>query len=136
MTYRADPPGTHPDYDVPAYRSSALRHPRQQLNLLPVALLELGDLGFESSHLGNHYREVMLKELGKALGRDARRSRAPPFGSLAPWRGAWPHPARGQKRDGGPALGAADPPLAFQNPWAMIAHPSARTARPTRIHIT
>src|SRR5947209_7268997 len=39
----------------------------QQLNLLPVLLLELEDTGFEYTRLGNHYRELMLKELGQNL---------------------------------------------------------------------
>ncbi|MDQ6851231.1 MAG: protocatechuate 3,4-dioxygenase subunit beta [Actinomycetota bacterium] len=39
--YRADEPGTHPDYDSPAYRSSALRHPTRALHLLPQRLTEV-----------------------------------------------------------------------------------------------
>ena len=41
MTYLADPPGTHPDYDSPDYKSSALRHPTKKLHLLPQRLTEL-----------------------------------------------------------------------------------------------
>jgi protocatechuate 3,4-dioxygenase, beta subunit len=41
MTYAADPAGTHPEYDSPAYRSSQLRHPNNKLHLLPQRLTEL-----------------------------------------------------------------------------------------------
>ncbi len=41
MTYLADPPGTHPDYDSPAYKSSSLRHPAHELQLLPQRLTEI-----------------------------------------------------------------------------------------------
>jgi protocatechuate 3,4-dioxygenase, beta subunit len=41
MSYAADPPGTHPDYDSPAYKSSTLRHPTKTLHLLPQRLTEL-----------------------------------------------------------------------------------------------
>ena len=41
MTYTSDPPGTHPAYDSPEYRSSALRHPTKKLHLLPQRLTEL-----------------------------------------------------------------------------------------------
>jgi protocatechuate 3,4-dioxygenase beta subunit len=40
-TYRPDRPGTHPDYDSPAYRSTALRHPTKPLHLLPQRLTEV-----------------------------------------------------------------------------------------------
>ena len=39
--YRPDPPGTHPPYDSPGYRSSALRHPKRPLLLLPQRLTEV-----------------------------------------------------------------------------------------------
>ncbi len=39
--YVQDAPGTHPDYDSPAYRSSALRHPTRPLHLLPQRLTEV-----------------------------------------------------------------------------------------------
>jgi protocatechuate 3,4-dioxygenase beta subunit len=41
MTYRADPPGTHPPYDYPAYGSTKLRRPARALHLLPQRLTEL-----------------------------------------------------------------------------------------------
>ena len=41
MTYRADPPGTHPPYDYPDYGSTKLRHPRRALHVLPQRLTEL-----------------------------------------------------------------------------------------------
>ncbi len=39
--YRADPPGSQPEYDSPDYRSTALRHPSRPLRLLPQRLTEL-----------------------------------------------------------------------------------------------
>jgi protocatechuate 3,4-dioxygenase beta subunit len=41
MTYRADPPGTHPPYDYPDYGSTKLRHPTRALHVLPQRLTEL-----------------------------------------------------------------------------------------------
>ncbi len=41
MTYRPDPPGTHPPHDYPPYRSTALRAPDRPLILLPQRLTEL-----------------------------------------------------------------------------------------------
>jgi protocatechuate 3,4-dioxygenase beta subunit len=41
MTYRADPPGTHPRYDYPDYGSTKLRHPTRALHVLPQRLTEL-----------------------------------------------------------------------------------------------
>ncbi len=38
--YRRPPQGTHPPLDVPAYRSTALRHPTRPLLLLPQRLTE------------------------------------------------------------------------------------------------
>jgi protocatechuate 3,4-dioxygenase beta subunit len=39
--YRADPEGTHPAYDFAGYRSTALRHPKRPLRVLPQRLTEL-----------------------------------------------------------------------------------------------
>jgi len=39
--YPLDPDGTHPEYDVADYRSTALRHPKQPLRLLPQRLTEV-----------------------------------------------------------------------------------------------
>ncbi|MQA60959.1 MAG: protocatechuate 3,4-dioxygenase subunit beta [Actinophytocola sp.] len=39
--YRRDPDGTHPPLNSPGYRSTALRHPRQPLTLLPHRLTEV-----------------------------------------------------------------------------------------------
>ena len=41
MTYRADPPSTHPPYDYPDYGSTKLRHPTRALHVLPQRLTEL-----------------------------------------------------------------------------------------------
>jgi protocatechuate 3,4-dioxygenase, beta subunit len=41
MTYRADPPGTHPPHDYPDYGSTKLRHPTRPLSVLPQRLTEL-----------------------------------------------------------------------------------------------
>src|SRR5947199_10802950 len=41
LGYRRDPEGTHPPMDYPGYRSTALRHPKTQLVLLPQKLTEL-----------------------------------------------------------------------------------------------
>jgi protocatechuate 3,4-dioxygenase, beta subunit len=41
LSYRKDPEGTHPPMDYPGYKSTALRHPQEQLVLLPQKLTEL-----------------------------------------------------------------------------------------------
>jgi protocatechuate 3,4-dioxygenase beta subunit len=41
VIYRPEPPGTHPPLDFPQYRSTALRHPKRDLFLLPQRLTEL-----------------------------------------------------------------------------------------------
>jgi protocatechuate 3,4-dioxygenase beta subunit len=41
MSYRADPPGTHPPYDYPDYGGTKLRHPTRALHVLPQRLTEL-----------------------------------------------------------------------------------------------
>jgi protocatechuate 3,4-dioxygenase beta subunit len=39
--YVTEPVGTHPAYDSPGYRSTALRHPNRELHLLPQRLTEI-----------------------------------------------------------------------------------------------
>jgi protocatechuate 3,4-dioxygenase, beta subunit len=39
--YLIEPAGTHPAYDSPEYRSTALRHPKRELQLLPHRLTEI-----------------------------------------------------------------------------------------------
>ena len=39
--YRRDEPGTHPPYDYPAYRSTALRAPKRPPRVLPASLTEV-----------------------------------------------------------------------------------------------
>lgn len=41
MTYRKPPEGTHPPNDSPGYKSTALRHPKQPLIVIPQTLTEL-----------------------------------------------------------------------------------------------
>ncbi|MQY29264.1 Protocatechuate 3,4-dioxygenase beta chain [Nocardia sp. RB56] len=54
--YRPDPPETHPPLDFPGYKSTALRHPKQPLLMLPHGLTEITGpvLGSDLVRPGDH----------------------------------------------------------------------------------
>ncbi|MGW4586651.1 protocatechuate 3,4-dioxygenase subunit beta [Amycolatopsis thermoflava] len=81
--YRRDPEGTHPPLDSPGYRSTALRHPKQPLVLLPQMLTEVtgpllgpGRLGeFDNDLTRQHAEEPQGQRIlvhGRLLDGDGR----------------------------------------------------------------
>jgi protocatechuate 3,4-dioxygenase beta subunit len=68
MSYAADPPGTHPDYDSPAYKSSGLRHPTKKLHLLPQRLTELTGPLFGADRVQPGDDDLTRWDGGEAIG--------------------------------------------------------------------
>jgi len=66
--YRPDPPGTHPPYDAPAYRSTALRHPGNPLRVLPQRLTEVTGPLFGSDRVGPGDDDLTRWGGGEAIG--------------------------------------------------------------------
>ena len=83
LPYRRPPAGSHPPNDVPAYRSTALRHPAQPLVVIPQTLSELtgpvygyGPVGPLDDDLTRQHPGAPLGEriviAGRVLDEDAR----------------------------------------------------------------
>ena len=83
LPYRRPPAGSHPPNDVPAYRSTALRHPAQPLVVIPQTLSELtgpvygyGPIGPLDDDLTRQHPGAPLGEriviAGRVLDEDAR----------------------------------------------------------------
>jgi protocatechuate 3,4-dioxygenase, beta subunit len=68
MTYPPDPPGTQPDLDTPAYRSTALRHPSRPLRLLPQRLTELTGPLFGADRVQPGDNDMTQRFGGQAIG--------------------------------------------------------------------
>lgn len=68
MTYRPDPPGTHPPLDSPAYRSTARRHPTRPLHVLPQRLTELAGPAFGHDRVQPGDDDLTRYDGGEALG--------------------------------------------------------------------
>jgi protocatechuate 3,4-dioxygenase beta subunit len=66
--YRAEQPGTHPRYDSPAYRSTALRHPKRPLYLLPQRLTEVTGPLFGHERLAPGDDDLTRWDGGEAVG--------------------------------------------------------------------
>jgi protocatechuate 3,4-dioxygenase, beta subunit len=66
--YLADPPGTHPEYDSPEYRSSALRYPKKPLHLLPHRLTEVTGPIFGADRVQSGDDDLTRRNGGEALG--------------------------------------------------------------------
>ena len=73
-SYLREPPEAHPPMDYPAYKSTALRHPKQPLVLLPHRLTEVTGplLGEELKNAHGTLRGVPM------IGRT-------PLATLPPW---------------------------------------------------
>jgi protocatechuate 3,4-dioxygenase beta subunit len=67
-SYRRDAPGTHPAYDTAEYRSTALRHPRQALHLLPQRLTEVTGPLFGDDRVQAGDDDLTQWDGGEALG--------------------------------------------------------------------
>ena len=83
VTYRRPPPGTHPPNDTPGYRSTALRHPKEPLIVIPHTLseitgpvypygrIEATDNDLTRQHAGEPLGERIIVE-GRVLDEDGR----------------------------------------------------------------
>ena len=68
MTYRRPPAGTHPPNDSPGYRSTALRHPREPLVIIPQTLSELTGPAFPYGRLEATDNDLTRQHAGEPLG--------------------------------------------------------------------
>lgn len=66
--YAQDEPGTHPDYDSPDYRSTALRHPMRPLYLLPQRLTEVTGPLFGADRVQPGDDDMTRWDGGEAIG--------------------------------------------------------------------
>ncbi|QFU87282.1 protocatechuate 3,4-dioxygenase subunit beta [Amycolatopsis sp. YIM 10] len=67
-TYRPDPEGTHPPLGFPGYRSTALRHPKLPLVLLPQMLTEVTGPLLGPGRLGEHDNDLTRQHAGEPQG--------------------------------------------------------------------
>jgi protocatechuate 3,4-dioxygenase, beta subunit len=67
-SYLREPPGAHPPLDYEAYKSTALRHPKQPLVYLPQAITEITgpQLGSSLVHEGDH--DLTAQHPGRPIG--------------------------------------------------------------------
>ncbi|MET8845687.1 protocatechuate 3,4-dioxygenase subunit beta [Amycolatopsis sp. NPDC004625] len=66
--YGEDPEGTHPPLDSRGYRSTALRHPKQDLVLLPQMLTEVTGPLLGPGRLGEHDNDLTRQHAGEPQG--------------------------------------------------------------------
>jgi protocatechuate 3,4-dioxygenase beta subunit len=66
--YAAEDPGTHPPLDFPAYRSTALRHPRRPLVPLPQRLTEVTGPLLGEGRVGERDHDLTAQHPGAPLG--------------------------------------------------------------------
>ncbi|WP_020661742.1 protocatechuate 3,4-dioxygenase subunit beta [Amycolatopsis benzoatilytica] len=66
--YRPDPEGTHPALDSPQYRSTALRHPKQPLVLLPQMLTEVTGPLLGPGRIGELDNDLTRQHAGEPQG--------------------------------------------------------------------
>ena len=68
LPYRRPPAGSHPPNDVPAYRSTALRHPTQPLVVIPHTLSELTGPVYSYGRVGPLDDDLTRQHPGAPLG--------------------------------------------------------------------
>jgi protocatechuate 3,4-dioxygenase beta subunit len=66
--YLMEPQGTHPAYDSPGYRSTALRHPKRALHILPHRLTEITGPLFGDDRVQRGDEDLTYWNGGEALG--------------------------------------------------------------------
>jgi len=66
--YRRFPPGTQPEYDFPFYASTALRHPTQQLVIVPQTLSEITGPVFGYDELKPSDNDLTRQHKGRPIG--------------------------------------------------------------------
>ncbi|HEX4109855.1 MAG TPA: protocatechuate 3,4-dioxygenase subunit beta [Solirubrobacteraceae bacterium] len=67
-TYEREPAGVHPPLDFPDYRSTALRHPREPLVLLPHGLTEITGPRLGPGRIGEHDGDLTAQHAGAPIG--------------------------------------------------------------------
>jgi protocatechuate 3,4-dioxygenase beta subunit len=66
--YRRDPVGTHPPLDFAGYRSTALRHPKQPLVVLPHLLTEVTGPALGPGRIGEFDNDLTRQHAGEPQG--------------------------------------------------------------------
>jgi protocatechuate 3,4-dioxygenase beta subunit len=66
--YRRDPDGTHPPLDFAGYRSTALRHPKQPLVVLPHLLTEVTGPALGPGRIGEFDNDLTRQHAGEPQG--------------------------------------------------------------------
>ena len=68
LTYRRPAAGTHPSNDTPGYRSTALRHPREPLIVIPHTLSELTGPVYPYGKIDATDNDLTRQHAGEPLG--------------------------------------------------------------------
>jgi protocatechuate 3,4-dioxygenase beta subunit len=68
MIYRRPAPGTHPRNDDPGYRSTALRHPKEPLVIIPHTLSEITGPAYPYGHIQATDNDLTRQHAGEPLG--------------------------------------------------------------------
>ena len=68
MTYRRPPAGTHPPNNSPGYRSTALRHPKEPLIIIPQTLSEITGPAYPYGRIEAFDNDLTRQHAGEPLG--------------------------------------------------------------------
>ena len=68
MIYRRPPAGTHPPNDSPGYRSTALRHPKEPLVIIPQTLSEITGPAYPYGRIEATDNDLTRQHAGEPLG--------------------------------------------------------------------
>jgi protocatechuate 3,4-dioxygenase, beta subunit len=68
VTYRRPPAGTHPRNDSPGYRSTALRHPKEPLVIIPQTLTEITGPAYPYGRIEATDNDLTRQHAGEPLG--------------------------------------------------------------------
>jgi len=68
IRYRRPPPGTHPPNDDPGYRSTALRHPKEPLVIIPHTLSEITGPAYPYGRMKATDNDLTRQHPGEPLG--------------------------------------------------------------------
>jgi protocatechuate 3,4-dioxygenase beta subunit len=68
VIYRRPPAGTHPPNDSPGYRSTALRHPKEPLVIIPQTLSEITGPAYPYGRIEATDNDLTRQHVGEPLG--------------------------------------------------------------------
>ncbi len=68
MTFKRPPSGTHPPNDSPGYRSTALRHPKEPLIVIPHTMSELTGPVYPYGRIAGTDNDLTVQHAGEPLG--------------------------------------------------------------------